>query len=62
MHIDKILKYMALLLGVPFSKFLEHHLAHTFITLHHAMFEVEGGLFHVLIISEREGSYANLLA
>lgn len=46
---------MALLLGVLFPKFLEHHLAHTLLHTYidHAMFEAEG-LFHVLIMSARE--------
>lgn len=54
-YIDKILKYMALLLGVLFPKFLEHHtlLIHYFTHIDHAMFEAEG-LFHVLIMSTRE--------
>jgi hypothetical protein len=43
-YIDKILKYTALLLGVPFSKFLEHHFAHTLLYTHRS-YNVRGGEF-----------------
>jgi len=52
---------MALLLGVRFSKFLEHHLAHTLLYTYRSC-NARGGGFIPCTHYEWEGSYANLLA